>query len=332
MQEEDRFFIDLVGQIMDGFSEFEWRGRPLFIRHHTFREQAGLSRMFEQFKNDAEAKGIPNEERALKEACDRGDWTEKDEKFVKRQEEKIDALLKAVNKMKIPSQRETQMKFINQCRNELKDKKSERDSIIEHTAESLAYQKSQNRFMENILFKDKDFTLTFIEGEDCTDAEFAEIKMIQNSIYKLYTDANISKAVLRDFFTSFMPFTESPMDFLGVPVAKMTVFQIKLITYSRLFFNIFKNHHDLPDGIRQDPDAIIDYINANKNADANPANTRIDSDESRVGAETYFGANKEDIQKLKRQGQRVVSLRQELLKHGGKMDMKQMMRMAGDSE
>jgi len=333
MHDEDRFYIDLVGQIIDGFATFEWRGRSLFIKHHDFRQQAEIPRFFQKFKKEAVAQGIPTEEEAIKEAVSRGDWSDKDESFFKEQNQKIVALTKAAQHMKIPSQREQQMKIIQEYKDKLTKKKEEREAILEYTAEGVAYQKTHNRFMEGILFKDPEFLTPFVEGEDCSSQEFAEVRNMQTKVYNAYNDENISHAVLRDFFSSFMPFSESPMDFIGKPIVKMTVFQVKLISFSKLFFNILKNHTDIPEVIRKDPDAIIQYIEAqsmDERSQRNRPSRPAQKQPSDKGASTYFGANKEDIKKMAGKGEKVVSLHDQLKKHGGSMNMEQMMRMTGD--
>jgi len=334
MRDEDRFYIDLVGQIIDGFSTFEWRGHSLFIKHHDFRQQAEIPRYFKLFKEKSIREGIPTEKEAIQEAIERKDWSEKDENFFQEQQRKIVALTKAAQQMKIPSQRESQMKMVESYKKELEKKREAREAILEYTAESIAYKKTHNRFMEGILFKDKEFKRPFIEGEDCSSVEFIEIRSEQTRIYNQYNDDNISHAVLCDFFAALMPFSESPIDFLGKPAAKMTAFQLKLITFAKLFFNIFKNHNDIPDIIRKDPEAIIQYIEA-QNMDERSQRQGPRPSQKRPtdkGASTYFGAKKDDLKKMAGKGERVVSLHDQLKKHGGSMNMEDMMRMTGDIE
>lgn len=333
MRDEDKFYIDLVGQVIDGFSVFEWRGRSLFIKHHDFKEQAEMPRYIKIFKEQAEKRGIPNEQEAIEEAIKRGDWSKKDEEFVSVQSEKIKALTKAAQKMKIPSQRESQMKMVKGLQDELAAKKEERDSLLEYTSESVAYRKTSNRFMEKILFKNEELTEPFIEGEDCSSSEFQEIRALQTKIYNSYSDDNISRAVLQDFFSVFMPFSETPMDFIGKPAVKMTVFQLKLISFARMFFKIFKEYNDLPEIIRKDPDAIIQYIEAQNMDERTQRHQKTSSKPPPdKGASTFFGATKEDIQKMKGKEEKVVSLHDQLKKHGGSMNMEQMMRMSGDMD
>jgi len=326
MEDNDKFFVDLVGQIMDGFSEFEWGGRPIYIRHHNFREQIYLGNLFEKYKDEAIKQGIPTEETSIKEAIERKDWSEKEEKAVTDAESRIKALIRAAQNIKVPSQKESQMRLVEKERKKIADKKEERKRFLIHTAESLAYQRASNVFMDDILFSDKECSKKLADFDDYSDIEYAEISKKQNEIYNIYSEENIAKAVLRPFFVPFMPFTESSMDFIGKPIIKLTVFQLKLLSASRTFFNIFKNVSDIPDMIREDPEAIIQFIEAKNEESHQPKSNQNQQN----GAKTYFGANKDDIQKMKEDDQRVVSLSDEVKKHGGKMNMDQMIKMMGE--
>jgi hypothetical protein len=332
MDSGDKFYVDLVGQIMDGFSEFQWGGRSLYIKHHKLKEQAKIPRFFESYKEDAIRRGIPTEEDAIKEAVERGDWSDKDEEFVLKTEARVKALSKAAEQMVIPSQKEAQMKIVEGEVKKLKEKKEERSCLLEFSAENISYEKTNNRFMEEIIFKDKELTELLLEGEDCSTQDFFSIRVKQAGVYNRYKDDNISKAVLMDFFSPFLPFSESPMDLFGKPAAHLTVFQLKLITYSRLFFNIFKNYQDIPNMIRYDPEAILRFVESKSKDDGSTRHSTAKTEKKDNSATTYFGANKDDIGKLKASDEKVVSLSDEVKKHGGRMTMEQMMKMMGDGE
>jgi hypothetical protein len=327
MKTEDKFYIDLVGQIMDGFSTLMWRGRPIYIKHHNFRNQALISTNFEKYKQENIISGILTEEEAIREAMVRGDWTEEDENFIKESESKIDALVNAAKAIKIPSHKEKQLEIVKDLREKIKEKQEFRSDIVAHTAENMAYIKTNSRFMELILFEDKGFTKPLTESEEYSTDDFLEIRDKQVNIYTHFNDDNIAKSVLRDFFNVFMPFADSPYDMFGKPAMELTVFQLKLITYSKTFKNVFENVRDIPELIRYDPDALIEYVKVQQEEQSGVRATgRMPSDPD---ARTFFNANKEDLEKLKSSGEKVVSLGELVKKHGGSMDMNEMMKAHG---
>ena len=57
------------------------------------------------------------------------------------------------------------------------------------------------------------------------------------------------------------------MDFFGSPVVKLNNFQLNLLIYTRIFKNIFETNEDIPDKIKKDPEALLDYANSSEARD-----------------------------------------------------------------
>jgi hypothetical protein len=87
-----------------------------------------------------------------------------------------------------------------------------------------------------------------------------------------------------------------------------------------MFFNIFQHTEDIPDHIRDDPEKLLAF-SQNKSG-GNSGGLKDDADRSIV-----FGATDDDVKTLG--GEKAVSLSEEAKKHGGQLDMTQMMRLAG---
>ena len=111
--------------------------------------------------------------------------------------------------------------------------------------------------------------------------------------------------------------------FYGKPVVDLTIYQLKVAAYGRMFFNIFQNVSDIPDNIKDNPEQLIAFSNAQMNKHKNSGGIDENADATAV-----FGATKEDIDTVAGGG-KTVSLSEELEKHGGKLNMEQMMRLAG---
>ena len=93
-----------------------------------------------------------------------------------------------------------------------------------------------------------------------------------------------------------------------------------------MFFNIFQFTDDIPEDIKQDPQKLLSFSEAQRNKSSGSGGLKDDADASAV-----FGATREDMKEIRGQQKsgRDVSLKEEADKHGGKLDMKQMMRLAG---
>ena len=104
----------------------------------------------------------------------------------------------------------------------------------------------------------------------------------------------------------------------------LTIYQLKVATYGRMFFNIFQNVPDIPDNIKDNPEQLIAFSDAHMNKNKNSGGIDENADATAV-----FGATKQDIDTVAGEG-KTVSLSEELEKHGGKLNMEQMMRLAGN--
>ena len=113
-------------------------------------------------------------------------------------------------------------------------------------------------------------------------------------------------------------------DFYGKPIIELSVYQLRVALYGKMFFNIFQNTQDIPDNIRDNPEKLMAFAETKQNADSHKGGVRDDADVSAI-----FGATKGDMQALDLGNSANVSLSEEAAKHGGKLNMEQMMRLAG---
>jgi hypothetical protein len=143
-----------------------------------------------------------------------------------------------------------------------------------------------------------------------------------NEISRRLNESNIQYCVLRDFFNMYLSQTEDVSAFYGKAIIELSVYQLKLAIYARVFFNIFQYHEDLPERMKQDPVAIFDFVERKKN---NNSKSYVNTDK---GASAVFGATKEDLEIIDPNA-RTVSLSDEISKNGGVMNMDQLIELMG---
>ncbi|MFZ9354376.1 MAG: hypothetical protein ACO25L_06135, partial [Candidatus Nanopelagicales bacterium] len=148
-----------------------------------------------------------------------------------------------------------------------------------------------------------------------------------SEVYKNINDSTIQYLVLQDFFNLYMPFAENPTEFFGKSVCELTYNQVKLLIYARFFKNVFQQNDKMPQEIKNDPDKIIDYVNANENAKKAIENKNNKENQ----ATSIVGATSEDLEYigLKAKGQKTLSLADEAKKKGGSLSMDDMMKIFG---
>ena len=114
------------------------------------------------------------------------------------------------------------------------------------------------------------------------------------------------------------------MQFYGTPVCMLTHNQLQMLIYTRVFKNIFDRHDNIPDHIKKDPKALLDFA-----ASSEKGKDMLDQHEEKGGASTIIGATKEDYEYMG-VSQKGVSLHEAAEKKGGKLNMEDLMDLAGD--
>lgn len=328
MSYSDEFYISLIGEVFDGYSTDFFEGQEVFVKHLNIRDQRYIHNYYEKYKNIALTKGIDSESAMLERLKKDGMWDDKDDSKISFLELEIGNLKKTRDAVFLPSQKETFQKNIDDKTKELYGLKSKRAEVVGVTAESYATSRCGDEMLRFSLFKDNNFNDYLFSEEDFAELEPHQvIKLggIVNSSAERLGEENIKWAVLRPFFSMYLSNCENINDFYGKAVITLSVYQLKVAMYGKVFHSIFQYTDDIPDNIREDPDKLMAFSEAQRNKDSNKSNSGLRDD---ADASAIFGATKDDMQQLASDG-KAVSISEEMEKAGGKLDMKQMMRLAG---
>lgn len=328
MNYSDEFYISLIGEVFDGYSTDFFEGQEVFVKHLNIRDQRYIHNYYEKYKNIALTKGIDSESAMLERLKKDGMWDDKDDSKISFLELEIGNLKKTKDAVFLPSQKETFQKNIEDKSKELYGLKSKRAEVVGVTAESYATSRCGDEMLRFSLFKDNNFNDYLFSEEDFAELEPHQvIKLggIVNSSAERLGEENIKWAVLRPFFSMYLSNCENINDFYGKAVITLSVYQLKVAMYGKVFHSIFQYTDDIPDNIREDPDKLMAFSETQRNKDSNKSSSGLRDD---ADASAIFGATKDDMQQLASDG-KAVSLSEEMEKAGGKLDMKQMMRLAG---
>ena len=322
----EELYISLVGECFDGYTEVFLNNEPVYIKHINIRDQRYLHKYYERYKKIALDKGVPCEEEKLKLLKDDGIWEEKDDLEISSLENEIKNLSATAKAVFLPSQKE----LFNEQRLDAEKKllalKSKRKEVVGKTAEDYALAMSNDEILRFLLFKNeslKENLFTKEEFEELDGSDIIKINNLQKGVQERLNDKKIQEAVLRPFFSMYLPLCENAGDFYRKPITELTVFQLRIVLYGKIFYSIFQNVENIPDNIREDPEKLLAFSDQSRDKNSQSGGINEDADASAV-----FGATKEDMEKLKGDG-KTVSLADEAKKHGGKLNMQQMMRLAG---
>ena len=325
MNEEE--YIGIVGEIFDGYTEFDYFGQTLFLKHFSIRDQRYIHRFYEKYKSIAINKGISTEKEMLEQLREDDLWSDKDDLKIAGLEMEIESLSQAKKHLLLPSQKEVYQKNITNKSYDLSLLKNSRREVTGKTAEEYASNRANEEFIRYIIYKDRDLSINFFDDDEfseLTDIQMALLLRQYGECNKRLCEENIQNAVLRDFFNMYFSQTEDVSAFYGKPIIHLSVYQLKLALYARVFFNIFQYNDDLPEGIKKDPSAILRFSESKKSGKASESRIK-DSDH---GATAVFGATKEDLTFIDPNAKK-ISLQDEIKKKGGSMNMEQMMELMG---
>lgn len=314
-------FSPLICEIFDGLTPV--LDGAVYLRHINLRDQKVLADAFEKQKKIA-LKSVPTEKECLERLKKSNLWTDKDELDIEEKKSYIETLSNTKKALELKSQKDSTQKTIDAQSKELNVILNKRRELIctiapfGKTAEDYAVSYSNEEFIRNILYSDRECRELKYSQE-----EFDQIDDLSPFMKEYYgltermTDEKIQEAVLSDAFSLYLSQVEKPFDFFGRSVVSLSIYQLKMLAYGRMFLNILQNIENVPDSIRKSPKELLDFVETQKKRDKNPTKG---SKHSTIGV---VGATKEDLEYYDPTAKK-IDLAEELKKNGGKMDSTQM--------
>ena len=311
-------FRDLVF----GWSSFEQGSTRAFLKHLSIFDQVDIEDVKNYYREKAKNRGLPTEEEALARLKEEDLWTSYDDGKIKEQEEYIKHALVSKKQLYLKREIENITKDIEEAQQKLSKLLASKDALLGQTCEKYAESRMSDHYVLRSLYADSHLTKQYYNEDQIDNLSRKEMSNIikhYNSIYASFTDNIIQKVILQDFYQPYIPFCEDVTNMFSKPLFELSLNQVKLVIYSRMFKNIFENYPNIPEEIKTDPEKVVDYVNAQEKAKENLKN--LDKD----GATTIIGAKKEDYEYLGVEGYSSNTLSAKLKEKGGKMDMKDLM-------
>jgi ASC-1-like (ASCH) protein len=323
----EEFYVSIIGEIFDGYSEILFKETPIFVKHVSIQDQRYLHKYYEKYKDTALKRGVDSEEDVLKRLSKDEMWSSGDESKIGSLALEIKNLKQTQKKLFVPSQKESFQRDINEKESEILKLQEKRKNLVGKTAEDYASSRASQEMIRYFIFDGPDLKNNYFSEEEFDEIDDIELLIInaeQNKIAERISESNIQNAVLRPFFSMYMSQCENVYGFYGKPITKLSVHQLKVAVFGRMFFNIFQHTEDIPDNIKEDPEKLLAFSEAQRNKDSNSKFIKEDSDASAV-----FGATKEDMNIIAPETQKGgVSLSDALKKKGGKLSMEDMIKLS----
>ena len=318
--------------IVQGYSEVLVRGQKYYVKHLTSIDQVAIDEIRSSYLDKAIERGIPPRSEVLADLDKEGLWTEENEAEIKRLELFIEQAQKNKTELVLKSQIDNQNKSIQETRKKIDDLLFKRKELLGSNAEDYADKRSNDYYIIKSFFSDKELSIkVFPEEKDYNDLyidEISDFVSVYNNTFQMFEELKIQEMILQDFYYIYFPFSDDTVGFFGNPVCHLTYNQLKLIVYTKIFKNIFENNQHIPEKIKKDPQALLDYGSV-----SDEAKEKMKKQLSKEGdASTIFGATAEDYEYagLENPNDRPgISLQKAAEKKGGSLSMEDLMELSG---
>lgn len=322
----DELYISIIGEVFDGYTEFSFKNKPVYLKHINIRDQRYIQKYYEKYKNIAINKGLEDENSRLQKIKNDGLWSDDDELKILNLDLEIKNLKQTHKQLFIPSHKEQIQKDINNKHIECLLLKNKKKELIGKTAEDYASSRSNEEMLRYFLFEDERLEKNLFNEDEFSEIDDLDLMFFinkQSEIADRLSEINLQRAVLRPFFSMYISHCEDINNFYGKPIINLSIYQLKTAIFGKMFFNIFQYVENIPENIKLDPEKLLSYSESKRNKGKSEKFIKDDAD-----ASTIFGASKEDINIITN-GSKAVSLKEELKKNGGTLNMEEMIKLAG---
>ena len=323
-----RVFRDIIR----GFSECKILGKELFLKHLCAQDQVELDNIYDEHLELALKRGIEGKEETLERVYSEGIWTKEKDNELITLKNFSKQIIQNKQELVLKSQIDAQNKALKDNEDKIKRFEVQKNSLLQNTAEAYASKRANDYYIIKSFYCDKELKKAYFEEEKNFDELYSE-ELRQyidayNKIFTAFEEIEIQTMILQDFYYIYFPFSDDTVGFFGNPVSKLTYNQLKLIVYTKIFKNILEKHTNIPEKIRKDPKALLDYGNI-----SDEARDKMDSKYSKdADASTIMNATDEDYEYAgleKPSDKAGISLQKAAEDKGGTLSMEDLMELSG---
>lgn len=319
-------------EIIQGCTKASVQGEVYYIKHLTAHDQVDIDEVYKKYLAQALDRGIPSEEDSLEALKSDGQWTNAEEKQIDKLEVFIEQLQKNKSALVLKSEIDRQNQSIQETRSKINALKEKRANLLGVHAESYASKRANDHYIIKSFFEDEKMDKPLFPDEKDYDSLYAEdvqdFVSCYNNTFLAFEEIKIQEMILQDFYYIYFPFSDDTVGFFGKPVCQLTYNQLKLIVYTKIFKNIFETNKHIPEKIKKDPQALLDYGSISDDAKEKMKN-KLDKDQD--GA-TLFGATDEDYEYAgldKPSDRSGISIQKAAENKGGALSMEDLMELSG---
>jgi len=328
LSEYRKIFRDIIR----GYSVVDVRDKTYYIKHLSSLDQVLVDEEENRHLKEAKKRGVPGREEVLKGLMESGEWTKDEENKIKELENFISILQKNKTQLVLKSEIDKQNESMKETRKQINELYEKKNSLLSSDAETYAAKRAHDFYIIRSFFEDEDLESPLFPAEkdygNLYMDEVSEFVTVYNKTFKMFEELKVQEMILQDFYYIYFPFSDDTVGFFGNPVCKLTYNQLKLIVYTKIFKNIFESNKHIPDSIKKDPQALLDYGAIDEDA-KQKLKDKVKSDKD---GSTLFNATDEDFEYAgleKPSDSTQMSLQEAAERKGGSLSMEDLMELSG---
>jgi hypothetical protein len=323
--------------IIKGYSLYREEGALIsfYIKHLDMGSSSEIDSIYQECYEKAKKEGLPTEEEQLKYLNKEELWTKEEESNLQNKESLVQGLKLSKSKVYLQAQIDYFREEIQKEEEELEKMRVEKAQFIGFTAESYANKKVNEFYIYITVYKDEELKNRFFSEEEFEYIDFEKFaKLVQsyNQSTKYFNAKNLKRVALSTFFLNYFYLCDdNPQIFFGKPVIDLTYHQVELFGYARHFKHLLSDMKATPPSeYYDDPDKLIEFVEAGKNAEK--MLEKADQNSKEHGAMSVVGATKEDLERMgltpgSSEELSGTSLSKEAAKKKGSLDMEDIIKI-----
>jgi len=327
--EDEEKYRALFSRIIKGYSEAEYKGEQIFVKHFTESDVGLISEKQNSFFKNAKEQGLPTEKEKLKVLHEQDIWTDKDEEGFKNLQEEIKNQEQTQKNLFIKAQKQILKSKIFVNKKKLTEKFKERAEALDLTCEEYSQRKSHEETVYYALYKDSDLKNKFLSRDRFEEMPQIELHLLMSlhasSTQDIFHDNVKRICVLGFFLNTFFICNDDPLIFYGKPVVDLTIHQVNLFSTGK-FFKAMMTKSEAQPPETEDIDELVEWY------EASISKEELAKKMEGKDSATLVGATKEDMKGIVQGGG--VNLNQQVGEYREKtgksaLDMDDMLKLHG---
>lgn len=317
---EEKILRKGFSEIAQGYCEAQWEKSRVFLKHFDLNDQIEIDEYYESIYSRVKEKGLPTNDEAFEFIKSEGLWTRQDDRELTDAHMFLEGMTRRRESLIIPSQIDALEKQMQGAKEEVQKLELKKNGLLNETCESYSEKKVNDFTVWLLFYKDPHLVDRLFTWKEFYEIEKSEL----NAMFSVFlqktqhlSTANIKQMSLAPFFMNYFNLIgKNTHLFFDKQVYQLSYNQVTLLSYAKVFQNILENVENIPDEIRDKPDALLDFAESSKKAQ------KFKSRAGQKDGYSVVGASKQDMKKMGiGRGDDTVDISQLARAKGGKLGL-----------